>query len=135
MRKFLVENDIMGDKRRVKRLEEENKITMTIVSGGGSHPDGRLISSQSKDISVLGAKIQADFLLPVDTLLEMDIKLKDLSHKITAFGKVKWSKIIDDDKSYEAGLEFVNARAEVTPTLVHYMSSKLKSQNAKDNYR
>lgn len=130
MRRFWIKNKAMDEKRRAKRLKEENEINATIVSGGGNHPKERVIYNHGKDISVSGAKIQANVFLPVDTLLEMDILLKDLSHKITAFGKVKWSKMMADHESYETGLEFVSSPPEAIPALADYISLKLKAQKS-----
>ena len=116
----------MDEKRRAKRLEEENEITITIVSGGKKSPEEKIMYNQSKDISVLGAKIQANIFLPVDTLLKIDITLKTLHQRITAIGKVKWIKIIFEDESYEAGVEFVNTPSDAIKKLEDYISWKQK---------
>jgi hypothetical protein len=50
--------------------------------------------------------------LPVDTLVNIDLTLESLHQKITALGKVKWIKIITEDDSYEAGMEFVDTPTE-----------------------
>jgi hypothetical protein len=50
---------------------------------------------------VYGAKIQANILLPVGTIINIEITLKNLQQKITSLGKVKWNKFIIDNESYE----------------------------------
>ena len=121
----------MDEKRRAQRLEEENEITITIVPGGKNPPKEKIIYNYSKDISVSGAKIQAHIFLPVDTLLRIEMTLKSLRQMITVIGKVKWIKVVFEDESYEAGVEFVNTAGEAINKLENYIlwKQKFKSPN------
>lgn len=116
----------MEEKRRAKRLKDDNEVTITMVSGRGTEPNEKIICSQSKDISVLGTKIQVNYFLPVNSLLKIDFKLKDLYHRITAIGKVIWIKTLFGDKSYEAGVEFVDSTSEELDKRKKYISGKPK---------
>jgi hypothetical protein len=60
--------------------------------------------------------------LPVDTLLKIDFKLMTLEEQMTALGKVKWLKVLIEDKSYEAGVEFVDTPSEVIQKIKFYIS-------------
>ena len=120
----------MDEKRREQRLEEENEITITIVSGGENHPKEKILYNYSKDISASGARIQAHLFLPIDTLLKIDITLKTVQQMITVMGKVKWIKIIYGDESYEAGMEFVNTPSEAIKEIEDYISWKQKSNKS-----
>jgi len=121
----------MEEKRRVKRLKEFNEVTVTVISGGKNLPRGKVFYNYSEDISVLGAKIQANILLPVHSIIKMDFALKALQKQITAIGKVKWVKVIIDDEYYEAGVEFVDTPAEAMKKIKEYISkaTKLKLKN------
>lgn len=121
----------MDERRRAKRLKEQNEITITVVSGTRRLPRQKLLYGCSKDISTSGAKIRANILLPVDTILKIDFTLKTLHKQITAMGKVKWIKIIIDDESYEAGVEFVNTPDEAIRKLADYISWKQKNTTLK----
>lgn len=116
----------MEEKRRAKRLEEESEVTITVVSCWRNAPRGKVIYDQSRDISASGARIKANIFLPVDTLLKLDLTLKSLNQVITTIGKVKWIKIIYEDESYEAGVEFVNTPDEAIKKLAEYISWKQK---------
>jgi hypothetical protein len=129
MIKFWTKKDTIEERRRAKRLKVEDEVTITIVSGGETHPKGKVIYNNLKDISVTGAKIQANIFLPVDALLEMDITIKDLYYRLTALGKVKWIKNIVGDESYEAGVEFVSSPRQVMQKLADYISWKLNPQS------
>jgi hypothetical protein len=108
------------EKRKTERLKEFNEITTTIFSGEKN------FYNYSEDISVSGAKIRGNIPLPIDTLLKIDFTLKNLQQKITALGKVKWIKIIIENKYYEAGVEFVNTPLEAIKKLEDYISRRQK---------
>ena len=119
----------MDERRKTPRLEEENEVTITIVSGGENPPKEKILHSHSKDISVSGARIQAHIFLPVDTLLMIDFKLKTLRQMITIIGKVKWIKVVFEDESYEAGVEFFNTPNDAIKKLSDYILWKQKFKN------
>ncbi|MFZ1982685.1 MAG: PilZ domain-containing protein [Smithella sp.] len=121
----------MDEKRKAKRLQEESEITITIISLGGKPTKEKVIYNYSKDISASGARIHANIFLPVDTVLKMDIKLKNLQQMITAMGKVKWIKIVCDDESYDAGVEFVHTPAEAIRKLADYVSWRQDNKSLK----
>ena len=110
----------MKEKRKTERLKEFNEITTTVISGEKN------FYNYSEDISVSGAKIRGNIPLPIDTLLKIDFTLKNLQQKITALGKVKWIKIIIENKYYEAGVEFVNTPLEAIKKLEDYILWKQK---------
>jgi esterase/lipase superfamily enzyme len=116
----------MKNQRKEDRLKEFNEITTTVISGGKNLSQETILYNYSEDISVSGARIRGNILLPVDTLLEIHFKLKNLFQKITALGKVKWIKNIVEDKYYEAGVEFINTPSDVINKLEDYIFWKQK---------
>ncbi|MGD0279965.1 MAG: PilZ domain-containing protein [Smithella sp.] len=109
--------------RKTERLDEENEITITIISGIKDTSKEKIIYNYSKDISMSGTKIQGNVLLPIDTFLKIDLTLKNLKQKVTVFGKVKRHKIITEGESYEAGVEFVDTPSESIKKLGDYILS------------
>jgi hypothetical protein len=116
----------MKEKRKAERLKDFNEVTITVISDGDL-PKGKDMYNYSEDVSVAGAKIRGNIVLPVDTLLKIDFKLKSLQKNITAIGKVKWIKIIIEDKYYEAGVEFVDTPSEAIQKIDDYISWKKKN--------
>jgi len=115
------------ERRKVKRLPEKNEVTITTISDSKTNSNEKIICSHSNDISVLGAKIQVNYFLPVNSLLKMDFSLKNWISKLTAFGRVRWIKNIFNDKSsYEAGVEFVNSTPEDIEKRTKYISDRSK---------
>jgi PilZ domain. len=111
----------MKERRKAERLKELNEITISVTCEENNITKNKLLYNYSKDISVSGAKIQSNIFLPVDTLLKIDFKLKTLEKQITALGKVKWIKVLIEDKSYEAGVEFVDTPSEAIKKLKFYI--------------
>ncbi|HON58421.1 MAG TPA: PilZ domain-containing protein [Smithella sp.] len=97
----------MQEKRRMPRIRESNEVTITIIAD--RKKPVRQKTGATKDISASGVRIQTDIFLPVDALLNVDLSLKKLEKKINALGKVRWTRMIVEEGSYEAGVEFVNA--------------------------
>jgi hypothetical protein len=112
----------MDERRRVPRMKDESNVAITIVSKD-IHQD--VIHDRIQDISVHGAKIHSHLQFPVDSLLEIDF-ISNLGKKITAVGKVKWIKVIIEDKSYDLGVEFVDTTGEAIKKLEDYISWKQK---------
>ncbi len=116
----------MEERRTEKRLKEFNKITTTFICGENNLSKENNFYNYSENISVSGAKIRGNIPLPVDTLLKIDFALTNLQQKITALGKVKWTKSVIENKWYEAGVEFVNTSSEAIKKLEDHISWKQK---------
>jgi hypothetical protein len=112
--------------RKAKRLNEEHKITITIVSEDENLPKEKVRYKFSKDISESGIKIQGNIPLPVGTILKIDLTLEGLRQKVTAIGKVKWIEFNTEDGSFEAGVEFVDTSSEAIQKIEDYILSKQK---------
>jgi len=115
-------------KPRLKDEESENELVISVISNKTHPPEEKIIT---KDVSATGAKIQTNIILPVNTLLSMNFKLKDLEDKINAIGKVKWIKVVIEDESYEVGVEFVNAPIYAIQILEEYIDWKLGCEKIK----
>jgi hypothetical protein len=99
------------------KLQELNKIDE-------NSSQEKIPYNYSKDISMSGAKIQGNILLPIDTIIKIDITLNDLQQKITTIGKVKWNKVIIENESYEAGVEFVDTSDDAIQKLHEQMQKE-----------
>ena len=122
---------VMKEKRKAERLDDLKEVTITIISGEKNLTKGKKFINYSENISVSGAKIRANILLPVDTILQIDFTLELLEKQITALGKVKWVKVIFKDAWYEAGVEFVDTPDEAVKKIEDYISWKKKSISLK----
>lgn len=113
----------MEERRKEERLKVINEITISIVAADKNITTTKgFPHNYSKDLSASGTKIKTNILLPVDTLLKIDLKLKTLGRQITSLGKVKWVKVNIDDKSYDAGVEFIDTPREAIEKIKFYIS-------------
>jgi len=117
----------MDERRRAPRINEENEVIITVVSAEKNLPKEKIIKNQTRDISMTGARLQTQILLPVDTLLELDFRSKSIHQQINALGKVKWVRVIIEDESYEAGVEFFSNPSDAIRKLGEYISWKRKN--------
>lgn len=109
--------------RKAQRLNEENEVSITILSEIANLPKEKIVYNYSEDISMTGTRIQGNVLLPIDTFLEIDLTLKNAKEKITVFGKVKRNKVIIEGQTYEAGVEFVDTPDDSIKKLEDYILS------------
>ena len=123
----------MKERRKALRVNTSDEITISVTPKEKNISKKKFLYNYSKDISVSGARIESSILLPVDTVVEIAFKLKNLEKKITALGKVKWIKVLIEDKSYEAGVEFVDIPGEAIKKIDYYVAEiikmKLKDKN------
>jgi hypothetical protein len=109
--------------RKAERLDEENQINITILSGLTNPSNKEISYNYSEDISMTGTRIKGNILLPIDTFLEIDLILKNSKQMVTVFGKVKWNKVVEEGQTYEAGVEFVDTPDESIKKLGDYILS------------
>jgi hypothetical protein len=119
----------LQERRKEERLKEYNEITISVVSPGRNIPKGKIIYNLIEDISMHGAKIRGNILLPIDTLLKIDFTLETLQKRITAIGKVKWIKVVIKDKLCHAGVELVDTPSEATKIIKDYIAQRKKKRS------
>lgn len=113
----------MVEKRRAKRLKDDDEIVVTVFADGKKFPKGKFTKNQSKDISLLGVRIKVNIYLPPGSFIRAEMKLKSKYPPITIIGQVKWIKAIKAEKNFEAGVEFYIPLSETMEYLKEYMSS------------
>jgi hypothetical protein len=124
----------MKEKRKVERLKEDNEITISVISDKKNLPKDKISHGFSEDISVSGTRIKSNILLPVDTLLQIDLTLETLKKQIIALGKVKWIKVVIDDLYYQAGVEFFNTPSEAIQKIEDYIAWRQKNASLKSDW-
>jgi len=121
----------MYERRRAERLVQENEITIKVVSTDKLPSNKTIIYDISKDVSVSGARIQTNTFFPLNTLLKIQLVLKNPARMVVALGKVKWIRSLFGDESYEAGLEFVDTSSETIQMLADHVSKIGNGGNGK----
>jgi uncharacterized protein (TIGR02266 family) len=102
----------MPDKRREQRVAEETKVAIRILPEDSYKHDKNVVYALTKDISSGGAKILTDKMLPVDTLVQIELTLAKLRKLVTVKGRVRWVNELYDNDVFEMGLEFIDTPPE-----------------------
>lgn len=100
------------EKRRAKRIKEETKVIMTILSKDVLPPGKKISYHLSKDISSGGVKILTDTFLPTKTMMKIEVTLEKPLRLIRLYGKVRWVKTLYADELFEVGIKFENTDPE-----------------------
>lgn len=116
----------MDDKRRDKRLKEENKLVCEIMSCHDDLQHKKVFYTFTKDISLGGVNIRTDTFLPVDTVVKLELALPKIHKIICIQGKVKWIKSLYADEVYELGLKFVDTSHDTISSLIGHLYSQAR---------
>ena len=114
----------MENKRREKRIKEENKLICEIVSDNKTLRCKKVFYTLTKDISLGGVNIRTDTFLPVDTVVKIELSLPKMQKLVCIKGRVKWAKSLYEDEVFEMGLEFVDTPPNVITSLIGHLYSK-----------
>ncbi len=114
----------MENKRREKRIKEENKLICEIISCGNSLRHKKIFYTLTKDISLGGVNIRTDTFLPINTVVKIEIPLSKMRKVVCIKGKVKWVKSLYGDEVFELGLEFVDTSHETITSLIGQLFGK-----------
>ena len=114
----------MDDKRRDKRLKEENKLMLEIISNNEIFDCKKIYFTLTKDISLGGVNIRTDTFLPVNTMVKIELPLRKMHRIVCVRGKVKWVKSLYGDEVFETGLEFVDTPPGIITALIGHLYSK-----------
>lgn len=116
----------MKDKRREKRVKEENKLICHVVSDNKNVNCKKIFYTLTKDISLGGVNIRTDTFLPIDTVVKIELSLPKMQKIVSVRGKVKWAKSLYGDEVYEIGLEFMDTPPNAIVSLIGHLYSKQK---------
>ena len=114
----------MENKRREKRIKEENKLICEIISCNSSLKHKKIFYTLTKDISLGGVNIRTDTFLPVDTVVKIELSLPKMHKVVCVKGRVKWVKSLYGDEVFELGLEFVDTPPDIITFLIGHLFSK-----------
>ena len=111
------------EKREAKRIREENKVTINLLSKDLVPPGKTFSYNLTKNISSKGLKIRANTFLPIDASLKIELSITKPARLISVLGKVRWIKTLYAGESFEMGIEFVNPSPEDIKILTRHIES------------
>src|SRR5512139_177830 len=94
------------ERRRDSRIKEEDKVVIELLTDGQPPAEKTILNALTKDISPGGVRLTTNILLPVNTLLKMELVLSRRRRVIQATGIVRWARTVYDEEMFEIGIEF-----------------------------
>ncbi len=116
----------MSDKRRAKRIKEEAKVTIILISKDSLSPGRKIIYHLTKDISSTGIKIQTNTFLPINSIIKIELSLKEPPKLVSAMGMVRRVKTLFADELFEIGIEFVDTSQEIISIIKEHIERQSK---------
>lgn len=120
----------MEEKRKERRLKEENKVKISVFSRDKStHVKGNFFAL-TKDISLNGLKIHTDEKLEIDTVLKIEIALAASKKLISVIGRVKWVSRLYEGEVFEAGIELIDTPPDRVLSLLDHLYGEKKTKTS-----
>lgn len=111
----------MRERRREKRVPEEDKAVLTVLSDGGEPHPANPILSLTKDISPGGACLVTDTSVPVGARVSLEIGLTGSRRLFSGTGTVRWVGRIFEDSVFELGVEFAETDPESIGAILEHV--------------
>ena len=118
--------NLMSDKRKAKRIKEEAKVTITLISKDSLSPGKKIFYHLTKDISSTGIKIQANTFLPINSMIKIELSLKEPLRVVSAIGMVRRVKTLYANELFEVGIEFVDTSPEIINIIKEHIEKQSK---------
>jgi c-di-GMP-binding flagellar brake protein YcgR len=108
------------DRRKESRIQEEDKVSIELLSVSGLSAKAKTITALTKDISPGGLRVMANMALPVGSLVRMEIVLSKRRKLLQVVGVVRWARSVYEEAFFEMGIEFTQIAPEDKMTLLEH---------------
>lgn len=112
------------ERRRDSRIKEEDKVVIELLTNGQPPAEKTILNALTKDISPGGVRLTTNMLLPVNTLLKVEVVLSRRRRVVQATGIVRWARTIYDEEMFEIGIEFTQISPDDKMLLLEHTYKK-----------
>jgi len=112
------------DRRLDRRVNEEDKVVIELLTNGQPPLEKTIINALTKDISPGGVRLTTNRNLPVNTLLKMEIVLSNRRRVIQVMGVVRWTRSLYEEELFETGIEYTRISPEDKMLLLEHTYKK-----------
>jgi c-di-GMP-binding flagellar brake protein YcgR len=113
-----------GERRLDSRVREEDKVVLELLTDGRPPTEKTLLNALTRDVSPGGTRLVTNTLLPVGTLLKMEIALSRRRRLVRAMGVVRWARSMFEEEWFEIGVEFIQVSPEDKMLLLEHTYKK-----------
>ena len=111
---------VMPERRKFVRIPENSQISYKVLSKKKTE------SFLTKDICQGGIRFFVYEFVPIDSILEISLALKNKSFYFGARARVIWIKGDSLGERYEIGVEFIDIPKKISEFLIDYIKRVLK---------
>ncbi|MFT5473179.1 MAG: hypothetical protein ACI856_001506 [Kiritimatiellia bacterium] len=98
----------MENKRQFQRLNEENRVAVTVVSAQNAPEiENQTYFCPTEDLSMGGLKLNVPVQIPSGSRIELRVAIMKPLRSFMHTGEVRWSKQIDGRFPYAIGIKFM----------------------------
>jgi len=112
------------NRRRDRRVKEEDKVVIELLTDGQPPAEKTLINALTKDISPGGVRLTTNQRLPVNTLVKMEIVLSNKRRAIRVMGAVRWTRSLYEEALFETGIEYTRISPDDKMLLLEHTYKK-----------
>ena len=112
------------ERRRDSRVNEEDKVAIELLTNGQPPTEKTVLNALTKDISPGGVRLTTNKLLPVNTLLKIEVVLSRRRRVVQAMGIVRWARTVYDEEMFEIGVEFTQISPDDKMLLLEHTYKK-----------
>jgi len=112
------------ERRRDSRVKEEDKVAIELLTNGQPPTEITVLNALTKDISPGGVRLTTNKLLPVNTLLKIEVVLSRRRRVVRAMGIVRWARTVYDEEMFEIGVEFTQISPDDKMLLLEHTYKK-----------
>lgn len=109
-----------GERRKDSRVCEEDKVVLELLSEIEPPPPNRVFNALTKDISPGGVRLMTNVILPVDSLVRIELVLSKRRKLIQATGIIRWTRSVYGEELFEMGVEFTEIALEDKMVLLEH---------------
>ena len=102
----------MKEKRGARRINERAEVALSPASLDDPHLDKKIARCLTEDISIKGIKIQCEKFFPINSILKIQLSLREPTRLINVLGKIRWVRKLKACEGFEMGIEIVGTSRE-----------------------
>jgi c-di-GMP-binding flagellar brake protein YcgR len=112
------------DRRQDRRVDEEDKVVIELLTDGRPPAEKMVINALTKDISPGGVRLTINQRLPLNTLVRLEIVLSNRRRVIQVMGAVRWTRSLYEETLFETGIEFTRISPDDKMLLLEHTYKK-----------
>lgn len=109
------------EKRRERRIADENSVTLEKVAEGTPNSEKKICFAVTRDLSMGGMRVSCNTFYPVKTAVKIHLKLNRTRKQVRMLGTIRWIRCIYENELFDFGLQFEEITPEISMALIEHL--------------